>query len=285
MEQKDHINVLELKAAFLVLQSLCGTRSRVHIRLQLDNTVAVAYIQNMGGRITELHHLARQIWTWAIARNIWLSAAHIPGSSNVQADTLSRQLSDDMEWMLTSQVFQALQTTYPSLEVDLFASRLNNKLCTYVSFLAMAVDAFTLQWTDGHYYAFPPFSILHRVMRKVSDDKTARMILVAPIWASRVWFPVLLRLVSGPCYILPETSRTLQHPTQVDRQHSLRKMRLGVFHISGQCYTVKDFHMMLPDLSLHRGGSPHRHSMGVICRDGCNFALKGKLIHIDHLVM
>ena len=42
-----------------------------HIQLQIDNTTAIGYINNMGGsKSTELDQLAFQIWEWCITRHI-----------------------------------------------------------------------------------------------------------------------------------------------------------------------------------------------------------------------
>ena len=76
-----------------------------------DNTTAVSYINAMGGRgckSLECNSLTQKIWNWAIVRNIWLSAAHIPGSSNVDADQLSRDLKLDLEWMFAVHVFKRI---------------------------------------------------------------------------------------------------------------------------------------------------------------------------------
>ena len=48
-ESPAHINVLELLAAKLVLQSLGKDWPSCHIRLMLDNMTAVYYVNNMGG--------------------------------------------------------------------------------------------------------------------------------------------------------------------------------------------------------------------------------------------
>ncbi|GFO07303.1 tyrosine recombinase xerc [Plakobranchus ocellatus] len=48
-ERKEHINVLELKAAMLAVQSLCRELTDCHVRIEIDNTTAVAYINSMGG--------------------------------------------------------------------------------------------------------------------------------------------------------------------------------------------------------------------------------------------
>ncbi|CAG2204684.1 unnamed protein product [Mytilus edulis] len=131
----EHINFLELKAALLTLQSLGHMLHDTHIRLYVDNTVAVSYIHNFGGRIPSLHNLTKEIWHWCVDRNIWLSVAHIPGKDNVTADKLSRKLNEDMEWMLKPEVFEIIEQVFDKITVDLFASGLNKQKQRYVSFL------------------------------------------------------------------------------------------------------------------------------------------------------
>ena len=131
---KAHINYLELKAAFLALQSFSTTLSETHVRLELDNTTAVSYINCMGGsRSKECNSLARQIWLWCIENKIWVSATHIPGSKNVAADQESRSFHDNTEWSLNPAVFQQLCEKIFLPEIDLFASRLNHKVQSYVA--------------------------------------------------------------------------------------------------------------------------------------------------------
>ena len=50
-EQKYHINYLELKAAFLCVKHFCSTKSDIHVKVFMDNMVAVNYINKMGVRI------------------------------------------------------------------------------------------------------------------------------------------------------------------------------------------------------------------------------------------
>ena len=53
---------------------------------------AVAYINNMGGyRSSCCNKIAHDIREWASIRNLWLSAAHIPGVHNVIADFESKK--------------------------------------------------------------------------------------------------------------------------------------------------------------------------------------------------
>ena len=43
-------------------------------------------------------------------------------------------------------------------------------------------------------YAFPPFCLIGRCLRKVREEK-ASLVLVAPIWRSQSWYPALLELL------------------------------------------------------------------------------------------
>jgi ribonuclease HI len=121
-EQEFHINYLELKAVLLGLKSLCSKCTATHIRVQSDNTTAVAYINSMGGIKSEsCNDMASQIWEWCITKQIWLSACHIPGAENVEADTASRQFKDSVEWSLSTEVFQSILSYWGPFDIDLFA--------------------------------------------------------------------------------------------------------------------------------------------------------------------
>ena len=79
----------------------------IHVRLAVDNSTAVAYINNMGVvRSPLLDSLSRSIWEWCKLRDIFISAQHIPGKVNIQANTLSREISSNLEWSLNGEVFQ-----------------------------------------------------------------------------------------------------------------------------------------------------------------------------------
>ena len=63
----------------------------VSVSLQLDNTTAIAYINNKGGtRSPQLMTLALEMGDWCQARDILVIASHIPGRDNVSADRESR---------------------------------------------------------------------------------------------------------------------------------------------------------------------------------------------------
>ena len=106
-------------------------------------------------------YITFKIWNWAIVRNIWLSAAHIPGSSNVDTHQLSQYLKLDLEWKLSAHVFKRIVALFEQPDIDLFASRLNAQVETYVSWkphlMAKFVDAFTVDWSQFFLLCISPF--------------------------------------------------------------------------------------------------------------------------------
>ena len=122
----------QLKAAFLAIQAFLKHKTNISIKLRLDNTTAVYYINNKGGtRSPELMALTMELWTWCLSRNIYIQAEHLPGVQNCLADKASRTCID-------------------STDTDLFATRLTHQLPRYVSWhpdpKAIAADAFSLDW-------------------------------------------------------------------------------------------------------------------------------------------
>lgn len=170
-DKNHHINFLELKAITTFGEPL----SNCHIRICLDNTVSVSYIIKMGGKIQSLNDLSKTIWHFCADRNIWLSACHVPGVENIEADFLSRSRNCDLEWMLDKGVFQRIMQIYGSCDIDLFASKVNYQFMPYASYgpdkNAKYVDAFSNQWDDLKSYIFCPFSLMGHVLQKLRTDQ------------------------------------------------------------------------------------------------------------------
>ncbi|XP_072180692.1 uncharacterized protein [Diadema setosum] len=214
--RKNDINYLETLAAGFGLKSFCSSLHDVHVLLRSDNTTAVAYLNNMGGiKSKDCDSAARDIWRWCMERNIWVTAAHLPGSENTEADSRSRKFSDRNEWMLNKQAFNKLVSVFGLPDIDLFASRLNNQLERYVTWLpdpnAEAVDAFTLDWGEFKFYAFPPFCLIPRCLQKIRTDR-AEGIMVVPNWPTQAWFPKLKRMLKGEAVLITRSRNLLTQP-------------------------------------------------------------------------
>ena len=129
-----HINYLELLAVLFALKSFIRSDRRKFITVYSDNTTAVTYINNMGGMITSLDFLSRQIWQWCLDRNCEIESFHLPGHRNYCADFLSRAPCSRLEWKLNTAIFQQICAKVSFMpDVDLFASRLNTQLQRFVS--------------------------------------------------------------------------------------------------------------------------------------------------------
>ena len=99
-EKKLHINVLELKAIFLVLKAFIKAKNKL-VKIMCDNTTAIFCINKMGtSRSMDCHYLTVKIWQWAMKSNIQLTA-HIPGKQNIIVDRESRVCHVNLEWMLS----------------------------------------------------------------------------------------------------------------------------------------------------------------------------------------
>ena len=184
-ETLQHINCLELMAVLYALKAFCRKEHSVHIRVYSDNTAAVNYINCMGGTHSmECHSVAKNIWQFCMDRQIWLSAAHIPGKENIHADRESRIFSDNKEWMLSPRLFCEIIDIWGKPTIDLFACRLNKQLDCYASWKpdpeATYVDAFSITWGNHLFYAFPPFSLIARCLQKIVMEKSD--IIIVPMW-------------------------------------------------------------------------------------------------------
>ena len=129
-ESKLNINHLELKAVFLALKEFQTLVFNKTVLVATDNTTVVAYINKEGGmKSGSLCALLWRILSWCTRQQVTLRARHIPGRLNVIADKLSRLgQTIQTEWSLHPAVFQAVCSRWHQPQVDLFATRFNNKL-------------------------------------------------------------------------------------------------------------------------------------------------------------
>ena len=91
-------------------------------------------------------------------------------------------------------------------KIDLFATRLNIQLSTFVSYRpdpkCIAVNAFLLDWSKLDFYAFPPFVCLNTVLQKIYQDK-AKGIVTASDWPSQAFYQRLIAMSVKTISIAP----------------------------------------------------------------------------------
>ena len=241
LESLNHINFLESYAAYFALKSFRVVLSNKHVNIMIDNTAAVGIINNMGTcHNSQCNDITIKIWEFCVQNTSWLTAAHLPGSTNVVADMESRKHSTKhTEWMLNPTVLHhALKELNCMPVIDLFASRLNKQVNSYCSFRpdpdARFIDALSISWSNGKFYCFPPFSCILRTIQKIKQDQ-AKGILVAPDWPTQSWYPLLQPLLlQKPIYIQPSTT-ILSLPSSPGAIHPLhKKLRLLICLSSGK---------------------------------------------------
>ncbi|XP_032403374.1 uncharacterized protein LOC116709131 [Xiphophorus hellerii] len=203
---REHINVLELQAVFLALQSFLPGLQGKHVLVRSDNTTVVFHINHQGGtRSRKLLCLTRRLLTWAAPCIASLRAAYIPGPENVPADFLSRRKPLPGEWKLHQEVVERIWTVFGRAAVDLFASRDAFHCPLWFSLdntSPLGRDALAHDWPRALLYAFPPFGLLFQTLLRVRQEGH-RVLLVAPYWPARTWFPLLCELSSGSPMRLP----------------------------------------------------------------------------------
>jgi len=256
VEQKLHINVLELKAVTLAFehwgsQAPQGTTWLVFT----DNTTVVAHINKQGGTRSlslclEAERLIRLTHEWGMT----IKARHIPGKRNVLADALSRpDRVLGTEWSLCPSVFKQMCRVFGTPNIDLFATSRNTKLSCFISPLqeseAFATDAMSLSWNGMYGYAYPPVGFLTTVLQKIATSH-CEIMLVAPCWPTQAWFPLLMSLLVKVPRVLPTSDRLLMQPGTSIFHESPQYLRLHVWRLSSDRTKTRDFLSRCPRTCL-----------------------------------
>ena len=198
------INILEMLTIWYAL--LMIHKKQAVIQVLCDNTTAVAVVRKGTSSIPHLSTLAELIWRRAEVFQWTLSIAHIQGSFNVIADQLSRNIALSTEWSLAPSTFQTILKLNPNLQVDLFATSLNNKLETFISpcpdMKATACDALTTPWNLwDHLYLYPPTNMISKVLAKLTTCSFTSAVLITPETPTRPWY-MALKLHRVPSVLL-----------------------------------------------------------------------------------
>ena len=204
--------------------------------MRLDNTTAIAYVNNKGGtHVAELNEIARNMWKWCEQRNIVIYAWYIPSKENTDADRESRVNNIDTEWELHQNAFEKIVRYHSPPEIDLFATRANTKCNLFCAWHkdpgTQRIDAFTQDWSKWYFYAFPPFSLILKTLKKIAiDDATG--ILIVPDWPAQPWFSIFKAALTKKPLILKSKQNLL---TSNYRTHPLAgKLTLLAGEVSGR---------------------------------------------------
>ena len=280
-EQREKcINTLEVLAGLYGFLSFKHLFTGNHLLIKSDNTTAIAFFNQMGGLSShERDAPTRLLWQEAQSIDCWISATHIPGSENLDADQASRIFNQRTEWTLPTSIFTTLAERFGLPSIDLFASRLNHKLNLYVSWIpdpfCTEVDAFTVDWHSHYPYIFAPFNIIHRCINKIQYDRVDKTLIVFPVWPNQPWFAQLLKLLTSHIYIIPKNpplTLPWEDPPHQQLHPMSKSLILAAATLSTTPWKLKDYQMQLCPASPTLFDQPLRKITRPAIRDGLTFA-------------
>ena len=127
------------------------------------------------------------------------------------SDWESRNINNSSEWHLLRSVFNKKTVCLGMPDTDLFVSRLCHQLPKYMAWKpdpnSLATDAMQHLWRNLLGFAFPPFSLISRVARKVRIEKVPELILVTPAWQTQ-----LMQMSCQSPLLLPQKKNLLKNP-------------------------------------------------------------------------
>ncbi len=239
-----HINHKELIAVLNALQEFYQHLHNQVVRLNTDNEVVMWYINKKGGRIPELCEIMKEILKLCNQHHIILMAVHIQGELNVEADQLSRDQAkvhnNYSEAMLHPNIMEKIINQVGDITIDLFADRYTRQALHFVSLspdpTAIAIDAFTLDWSKYHLpLVHPPLILWPRVLHKIRHDK-ATVVAILPMWTSAIWWPEAKAMLKKVLFTVPRsTPYLLPHPnlTHLPLDPPPWKLIVGILSSSG----------------------------------------------------
>ena len=191
----------------------------------------------------------------------------------------------DGVWLFQPCVFRGVCQYFSTPHIALFATRLYAQLSAYVSWepgpSAMHINAFPWDWGGESLYAFPPFGMIPRALRKLlGDGGPALMIL--PLWPPQVWFPTALPMLAACPVLLPRCPLVLPHQPTVSHPRA-RVLVLTAMVLSGRRSHIVAFRQRWPSFSCSPGELVVGHYMGRVSGAGCRFVSAGKWILFNNL--
>ena len=284
-----HINVLELRAVRLVIYHYRQQLRGQTVICRTDNTTVLAYINKQGGtRSQTLCMEAVELWELCIQSQITPTAIHLPGVKNQLADLLSRRRVNQNEWSLKPLIVQRTFQKLGTPDIDLFATFQNKKCPVFLSWIpdhrALGCDAFQVSWSSVLGYAFPPVKLIPRVLQKVISEKST-VILIAPRWPRRMWYPQILSLLIDVPQELPILEDLLSQGTGKDHliHPAPQILELVAWKVSGDPSKVRDFRQRLLRQSWQPVVTTHSQHMTLVGNPSWAGAVQGVYLPIQQL--
>ena len=112
------------------------------------------------------------------------------------------------------------------------------------------MDAFTVDWKNIEFYAFPPFSCIPRVIQKIWNDK-ATGILIVPNWPNQPWYGQFLELIVKEITLPSRPDLLLLLLQNIEVHHPMQKtLQLKAAIVCGKAVEMKQASVKVNNLLL-----------------------------------
>ena len=286
-ELKSHINVLEMKGALFALKIYWKGMYKVSIQFKIDYTSTIIWINKQRAPNKETFDLVKEFWELCIERKIQVFASYLKSKRNKIADFESRKIRENLEWSIHDHTFSHITNYFEcSFTIDLFASRANTKVSRYYAFYvepdSVGTGAFSFSWQCEFFYAFPHFSIIDTVLRKIENEQ-AEGIIIVPLFTTQPWFIRLLRILVRDPFTLPTSKKALYFPYRRKTKPEMPDIKLLACHTSGNHSKIKAYQEILQRYSSSRGEMAPDRAMTAKSLYGQHFVMNGKSITCSRL--
>ena len=285
-EREGHINFQELLAIKIGLETNFKLKYNQHIQCFTDSSVAVSCITKFGSCKPKLNKVTREIWEHCIKRGNFITASHIPGVHNINADRLSREHDIELEWKLNPVFFNQISSLFGPFEIDLFASRVNFQMKPYAAWRpdpdAKIINAFHCDWSKFYSYCFPPFTLIPQILQKLKKDG-ADMCIVIPFWKNQPFFSILGSLLTDYPVLLRSVNsdKMLIHPINRSKEHPLEdRLNLTVCRLSGDVWKTRVFLERVQKSCWGHGEQVLKSNTTTMGKSGLNIVWRGTLIPV-----
>ena len=240
------INTKELLAIYYTVCTLHQELSHHHILCHCDNQTAISCMNRRGNQCLLKDKIVGKLYSKLHEISSTITVTHVAGIHN-SADYYSRHgyRKDHLEYTIPSYVKDYMLQHLPfTLDIDLFASHLNNQFPLFCSYKpdpkALFINAFSISWRNWKPYIYCPFSLINRCLQKIENDKVADAVMLIPIWPASSFFGVLLRHLKSPPLPLPiRTGRELFLPWDKSQTMQIKGLRLALVHLSATSFAPR----------------------------------------------
>ena len=235
-----HINVKELFALKRFLDLFPNIRNTV-LTWRCNSNCAMAAIRKEGStRSWPMSLLSCNILTLSHERGVVWDPVRVTSEENLLADAASR-FQHVQDWSLSPSATRKIFARWGTPDVDLMASNESRKVPVFFSWSrqdteAWGLDSLAQDINWDHFqlpYCFPPFPLLQQVLDKCRQQEVHRMILVAPWWLGKPFFPALLSMLIDVRRI-PVSSQLVVDLASGNPPPDLPRLKLVACLISGR---------------------------------------------------